>query len=297
MKLGNVIKLTLGVLVIGLILYKVGFEKITSTITRMNISYIPLFIILFTIGLYMGAWNMKILLDAMGAKLKMNDVWRAYLLSWAFGMVVPGKVGEFSFIYLVKDKMKVGEATAVAVIDKMITALSLCMLAFIGFFIFFPFKTAVLLTIGVSSASIIGLIFLLTQFGRKIMKKILGRKHEIFSGFSKTMKYLIFEEKKAVIVNIVVTFLKWGVTAVLTWSVFKSFGANVNPLVIISVSATAMLISLIPITMSGLGIKEGASVFLYGLAGVGGAVTISVQLILLVLNYVGAAIVFFFVKK
>ena len=297
MKFSDILKLFLGIAVIALILYKVGFEKIISTFSTMNLTYLPICIALFVLGLYMGAFNVKLLLDALGAKLRMKEIWRAYVLSWAFGMVVPGKIGEFSFIYLVKDKVKIGEATAVAVIDKLTTALSLCFLSFIGFFIFFPLQTAIYLTLGVSVLAVIGLVVLMTQFGRMILRKILGKRQQMFAGFSKTMKFIVFEEKKAVILNIIITFAKWAVTSFLTSLVFLSFGVHVNPLVILSVSATAMLLSLVPITMSGLGIKEGAAIYLYGLAGVSGVVAVSVQLILLLLNYGGAAVVFFTVKN
>ncbi|MBI3034035.1 flippase-like domain-containing protein [Candidatus Woesearchaeota archaeon] len=296
-KLSSIAKIALGLAIMVLLLYKVGIKEIAATITTMNLIYLPAIIILFILGLFIGAYNLKILTDALKVRIKMGEMWRYYIRAWAFGMVIPGKVGEFSFVYLAKEHMSIGQATAVSVLDKLTTTITLCCLAFIGFFIFLPIQQAILLTGVTITAIITAAVFILTPFGTGIIKSILGKHREIFAGFSKTTRYLVFEEKKAVIANTAITFLKWGLTAVVTYLAFLSFGKPVSMVVIVTISATTMLLSLIPITMSGLGIKEGAAVVLYGLKGVPAEITISAHIILLMMNYLGAATIFLFMKK
>ncbi|MBI2574666.1 flippase-like domain-containing protein [Candidatus Woesearchaeota archaeon] len=298
MKLLSIIKIILGTAILLLLLYKAGVKEVAATITTMNILLLPAIIILFVAGLYIGAYNLKLLTDALKIRIGMKEMWNYYLTSWAFGMVVPGKIGEFSFVYLAKKRLTTGQATAVAILDKLITVITLCALAFIGLLMFFPFGQALKLMALATIAVATGLLLLLTPAGRRIVRKLLGKYTEMFAGFSKTLTYLAFEEKKAAALNLIITFLKWGLTAIVTYLAFASFGITaISPLAIITISATTMLISLIPITMSGLGIKEGAAVYLYGLVGVPAAATISAHIVLLLLNYLGAAAVFFFVKK
>ncbi len=297
MKLFSIIKIILGTAILLLLLYKAGVKEVAATITTMNILLLPAIIILFIAGLYIGAYNIKLLTDALKTKISMKEMWNYYILSWAFGMVVPGKIGEFSFVYLAKKRLTTGQATAVAVLDKIITVITLCSIAFFGFFIFLPLWTALKLMALATIAVAAGLLLLLTPAGRAIARKLLGKYTAMFAGFSKTLTYLIFEERKAAAMNLIITFLKWVLTAIVTYLAFLAFGQKISPLVILTISATTMLISLVPITMSGLGIKEGAAVYLYGLVGVAAATTISAHIVLLLLNYSGAAAVFFFVKK
>ncbi len=297
MKISTIIKIALGLVVLGLIFLNVGLNSIFAAFSTMNLFFLPAIILLFITGLLMGAYNLKIFSDAIGIKIKFKEMLNYYLSSWAFGLVVPGKVGEFSFVYLAKKHMTIGQGMAISVLDKITTVISLCVLAFFGFFIFFDFQKALYLT-GITSAIVIaGLAFLLSSPGRKIIRKLLGKYGEMFSGFSKNLKLMLFERKKAVTINFIITFLKWGITAILTYLTFLSFGITVSPLIILTISASVMLLSLIPVTMSGLGIKEGAAVFLYGLIGVPAAITISVHLIMLFMNYVGAGIVFLTIKQ
>ncbi len=297
MKLSTIIKILLGIIVLGLLFFKVGIDEITSTFSTINPLYLPAIIILFVTGLIMGAYNLKIFSDAIGIKIKFKEMLNYSLSSWAFGLIIPGKVGEFSFVYLAKKHMTIGQGMAISVLDKITTVISLCVLAFFGFFIFFDLQKAIYITGLTTAAVIIGLAFLLSSLGRKIIKRILGKYGEMFSGFSKTLTFLIFQRKKELSVNFAITFLKWGITAILTYMTFLSFGQTLNPLIILTISATVMLLSLIPITMSGLGIKEGAAVFLYGLIGVPAAITMSVHIILLLMNYAGAAMVFLLIKN
>ncbi len=297
MKLSNIIKILLGIGLLLLLFIKVGLGDIATALKTANLLYLPPVAILFALGLYMGAYNLKILTDSIGIKIKMSEMWNYYLRSWAFGMVIPGKVGEFSFVYLVKRHMTPGQAMAISVLDKITTVISLCVLAFFGFFIFFPFNQAIKLTAAITILGALGIVFIFSGIGRKLIKKLLGKYGEKFSGFSKTLFHLVINRKKEVAINFAITFLKWGLTAVLTYITFSSFGHSINPLTILTISATVMLLSLIPITMSGLGIKEGAAVFLYGQIGVPVAITMAVNIILLLLNYLGAAAVFLLVKE
>ncbi|MBI2134220.1 flippase-like domain-containing protein [Candidatus Woesearchaeota archaeon] len=297
MKITTIIKIALGILVLGILFVKIGIKETATTITSMNYLYLPPIIILFVSGLFLGAYNLKILTDALGIRISMRKMTGYYLISWAFGLVIPGKIGEFSFVYLARKQLSLGQGSAVAVLDKIITVYSLCILAFFGLFIFFPFDQAIKLTAAITALNAIGLIFVLSSPGRIMARKILGKFGEKFSGFSRTLFLLVLNRKQAVAINFALTFLKWGITAVVTNLIFLSLGKSINPLIILTISATIMLLSLIPITMSGLGIKEGAAVFLYGQIGVAAEITMAAHIILLILNYAGAAAVFLFLRN
>ncbi len=297
MKLSTVLRTSLTAAVLILLIWTVGIGQLLNAFSQMNLIYAVPAIVIFYLGYIVGAYNLKLLTDALGKKIKFSDMLRFYLVAWSWGLVIPGKIGEFSFVYLVKDQMTVGEATAISIIDKLITVICLGSVAFIGFFLFLPFDYALQLVALCSACGVILVLLLITPVGLAVVKKILGKHQQIFTGFSKTLKFLIFKEKKAVFLNIILTYFKLALASALTYLIFLSMGENVNLIIITTISATAILISLVPITMSGLGIREGASVFLYGLAGVAAPVTLAVHIILLIIYFGAAAIIFSFVKN
>ncbi|MBI4438621.1 flippase-like domain-containing protein [Candidatus Woesearchaeota archaeon] len=292
MNLSTAAKILLGMAILGLLLYKAGISQTTNTIAKTNLLLMLPITALFTLGLYIGAYNIKILTDAIGTNIGMKDMWNYYITSWAFGLIIPGKVGEFTFVYLSRKHLTTGQAMAVAIIDKITTVITLCALAFTGFFIFMETKQAIMLTLLTTAATAIAVAAVLTTPGKNIIRRILGKYQKIFSGFTETTNHLLYRKTGAVAANLAITLLKWGLTAIVTYLIFLSLGQNTNPLTVLSISAATMLISLIPITMSGLGIKEGAAVILYGQTGIPAATTISAHIIMLLLNYIGAATVF-----
>ncbi|MBI3051398.1 flippase-like domain-containing protein [Candidatus Woesearchaeota archaeon] len=297
MRLLDLLKYGLSAAALAMLLYLVGPDKIIATAAAMNPLLLPAIILLFAAGLAMGAYNLKILTDALGVKITYRQMTEYYLKSWAFGLIIPGKIGEFSFVYLARKHMTTGQAMAVSVLDKMITVITLLALSYIGFFIFLPPEQAIRLTLITAVAAAAGSAFLLTHAGRGLIKKLLGKYQNKFEGFSNALNHLVFRQRTAAALNLGITLLKWQLTAIVTYIAFLSFGQQINPLIILTISATAMLLSLIPITMSGLGVKEAASVYLYGLAGVAAPVTLSVQIVLLIINYLGAALVFLLSRR
>ena len=296
-KVWGAARIAIGIALLVILLLRAGIGQIEATLAATQLLYLPAIIVLFALALFIGALNVKLLTDALQVRMKMSEMLSYYLTSWAFGLMIPGKLGEFSFVYLAKKHLSIGKATAVSVIDKIITVITLCILAFIGFFLLFPLETALRLSLISLIIVIAGLAFVLTGQGRNMAKKILGKYQTIFKGFAKDVFYLIANEKKALLSNVILTFVKWAVAAILTYFIFLSLGQHINLFLIMTISAVVTLLSLIPITISGLGIKEGAAVFLYGTIGVHREITVSAYLILLALNYAAAALIFMFVKK
>jgi uncharacterized protein (TIRG00374 family) len=74
--------------------------------------------------------------------------------------------------------------------------------------------------------------------------------------------------------------------------IFVSLGQSIGLTQIIIINSIGIIISLIPITPAGLGVREAVAVLLYSRIGVPGEVTITVYLFFAILNYLTAAINF-----
>src|SRR3989344_4910157 len=123
-KLNFLLKLFVGVLILSFLLFKFGFKNILSAIISINPIFIVLIFIILTISklFYYGS------------------------LSWAVGMFVPAKLGEFSIIPLLKKHdIEIGTGTSISVLDKLVTFITLSIISIIGFLLFLPLKETMIL--------------------------------------------------------------------------------------------------------------------------------------------------------
>ena len=218
------------------------------------------------------------------------------LLSWSIGLFVPGNLGQFSIIYLLKKEgLELGESTAIVLLNKIITLISLSILSIFGFFLFLPYKEVLQLIIILILLGIIIFFFIMHEKGRTLIRKYILRKSSPkFEGFSKTLRKFYIEHPKRIIVNFLLTFIRWFLTALMMMFLFLSLGFKVNLLYIFLITPITIIISYIPISIGGLGLRESAAVFLYGIIGVNSVAVLGVYILSLLINGVIAITSLFF---
>ncbi len=290
-KLGIFLRLAVGLAVIGFLLYRVGVEAIYKTLATINPVYVALYLLTVFITMTIGAYKLKLLIDVL-KKMLFSKVLRYYVLSWSTGLFVPGRLGEFILVYfLKKEGIDLAKGTAVALIDKIIIFTALSAIAVAGFFIFLtPARALELMAILVLAFALLGMVFISKRVRWAIKKYILRKYADKFSGLSETVLYYFKSQKKSLAMNYAWTVAKWLAMAAGISALFAGLGQNVsviNSLMIISIST---ITTLVPITLSGLGIRESVAVFLFLKLGVAAEVTLTVFLIMLIINYVIAAI-------
>ena len=294
-KILTTIKLLLGFFILFILFYKIGFGKIITTLENIDVFLLFISLIIYLIFFLVGSLNLKILLDGINRKINFLRLTKYYFLSWSIGLLAPGKVGDFSLIYfLKKEDIPIGEGTVIAIIDKIVTIIVLAIITILGFLIF-PFFTGVdalkIAILFVGSLLIIALF--MTTPGRNFIKKYILRKFATkFTGFSKTFFYFLKKKKAVLSLNFLLTILRVIVTSLIYFVLFISLGQNINLFYVILINSIGTIIALIPITISGLGIREVTAVFLYSQVGINSEITATVYLTLAIFNYSNAAINF-----
>lgn len=280
-------RILFGVLILCLLFYKIGFDKIAESLSRMNLWALPLAVVFFVLFLVFSSLGSWVLLKPF-SRLSFRGFLPCYLPSWAIGLFLPGKLGEASIIYFLKrKKMPIGQGTAFFVTVKTVTILALGIVASTGFFTFFAFRAAVQLLF-LLMALIAGFIsMLLSGIGKRLIRKILPRKiQETFAGFFLAFSAYFKEHKALLGLSLACKLLAFGSVAVMNYCIF-SIGLDVwIPLhKILQISAMETFSALIPISINGLGIRQAAGIYLYGLLGVGAPVVASSQIVGWVLIY------------
>jgi len=285
------LKLILGFAILGILIYNIGIKSILETISRINLFYIPIILIIILITNFFGTWKIILFLKATDIKISFIRLYHLYFLSWCLSLFMPGRIGEFALIYFFKKRgASLGISSALVVMDKIIGVIVTFLIALIGIFLFFSL-TQSLKIISLLVLLIGGGIFIIfSNFGRKLIKRFILRKWESkFAGFSKTL-FSILKKKKIMSYNFVLSAIKWVISSFVVYTLFLALGQKVPVLMVILVTATSAIVSLIPISINGLGIRESTAVFLFTLVNVSPALSTSVFLIIIIINYIIAAI-------
>ncbi len=285
------LKIIFGVSILSILFYKIGVDNLLDTISKTKPEFMIIVFCLYLVSFIIGAINLKILFDPV-YKFKFKTIFKHSTKSWAIGLITPGKIGEYSIAYFIKEYVDIGKSVAIITIDKIITIIVLCLMAITGTFVFFNLNDALKIIAGIIILISILIVSIFSEKIRELIKHyLLRKKAKMFSGFSSTLKDYTISKKKVLLINFWLTFLKWSISTISTYLLIKGMGGQTGFLILFPLTAITTIVALIPISLSGLGTKELTAVFLYNLIGIDAQITLSVHIVLIFFNYIFA---FFF---
>lgn len=248
------VKVFVSTLFILLLIHAVGFSNLVLAIQSIPLHVFIALIVIALITIFINAvavWS----LYRVVSHISFGQFLPAFLSSWVAGFLLPGKVGSLSIALLLKEKAKPGASAAIFVIDKMITVVLAIIIGtfFIAQYVS-PERWGV--AIGLAVLGLIGVASLFaTKTGRDVIRFFLGAKSGFFEGFSASLPEF-FQKPQGIIANALLTLARTGIQAVSLGMIFHSFGYSRSFVEMLSLSTAENLASLIPITISGIGLRE-----------------------------------------
>jgi len=291
------IKALVSILLLLALLYYVGIFNVIDTLLTVDIATLALVFPIFILSLLFGAIGLKILYDSV-EKIGVASFFKWYSVSWAVGGLLPGKFGDFSLAIFFKDRVKTPHSVSIIFLSKFVSLILSSAFAFIMLFLFLEYYLSIYLAaLLVVIIAGIALLFGSQRIRMLIRKKILRKYESRFEGFAETFNSYFRHQKKRIAANTLVTFLKFLVTTIIVVLLFQGFGYNADFLLVLLIIFTTNIISMIPITINGLGLRQGAFVYLTSLAGFPVAISTSVTLISVAINYVFIFTIFLLFQK
>src|SRR3989344_4645543 len=262
----------IGLLILSILYLTVGPEKIIAAFSRFNFVFLLLTLIPIAFTFLVSGLNLYFFAQPV-LKISFKESVTLSNLLFAINAFLPGHLGElFVATFLEKKGARLGSTSAMVFLDKLISLVAV--LIFVALSVaFFLENTLVMLLLGIAGLMILS-FFSLTPTGRVLVRKVIQR-------FFPTEKPLLEGfEKKRILLNLVLSILRLVIASMTLYIVFLGFGLSppIIPFVILSIAS--LLIGYIPITPSGIGLKEGSLVYLYTL------ISIPVEISLLALTIV-----------
>jgi len=291
MNLKTLAKLAIGIGLVVAIVQIVGIEKMVDALAQFDLAYFIPLILLFIASLVISALNLKLIADLFRV-ISFREALSIVVLSFAATLFSPGRIGQFSQVYLLKNKgLTIGQGTATVIADKVLTLVVLSFFASLSVIFFLPPDYGVTVLGGLVVGWIGLFFFLYSETGRNLIKKFILRKYrDIFTGFKKAIDEIV-AQKQRVFWDLVLSAVRLLVTALTTQVAILGLGGNAFFPWIILISAATQILSFIPITPNGLGVKEGGFAVMATFIGIPlGVATIAI-FIMTILNYAFAGIV------
>lgn len=268
------IRVIISFLVIVSLIYFVGIEKLFESITKIKIEYFVLVLTLFIFSMFLI--TMAVL--SITKTRRFYELFKFKTISWSTGMFLPGKIGEMSFPFLLKKlNIPTKKAFAIFLIDRFVS------FSIIGFFSVLAIVKYSKINIDWNYLIIFIIIFAVMLAIKNKIKKFDTVK-KIFLFLNEIESYLK-TEKKAIFVNYFFSFINFVLMFWITQIIFSSIGVKVSLIDVALISSLALFIGLIPITINGLGIREGTLVYLYSLVGIEPEYSILVAFVFLISSY------------
>ena len=281
-----ILKLFVSLLSLFLLFYNIGFTRVFSLLYETKISLILLSLLFYTVVLLLGAFGLYIFFRALNVKPSFFSFFGKYALGWSYASFTPAKLGEFGLMYLLKKYTTYGQSLAILLLEKLISFFSYGLLSVIGLVWLVNRNAALIVSIFmILVLSLIAVSFSLTL--RNFVKKYILRKYaEKFRLFHQTFFSLLRNHRSSLLLNVFLSFLKLFLHSVLVYLLFSSAGFFVPIPKIMVIMAIVSVISFIPISLAGLGIKEASFVVLFTtFASVGEPDAFAISLLFLFTRY------------
>ncbi len=260
----------IGVLLLYYIMSKIGIGKIIDAFSSANYYYLLVMLFLLIPMLIVQTAKWQYLLVRQGLRFNFIYLIKLQLISLFYEGVTPGRVGSFIKIaYINKNIKNLGKSCSSVVIDRALDFLFVASLAFLGsllvmksilnmfyisliIFVLFLAGFAILINKDATRA----VVYLFYKI--LIPKRLKERAKNSFNEFYKNIPSL-----KSIIITFLLTAVLWIIIYTQAYISARAFNVNVPYLKFMVLFPISVLISLVPITVSGLGTREAVLIKLF----------------------------------
>jgi len=277
-KISFFLKLIFSLLLLHFLFSKVSFNDTMTHISKLPVSVVIMLIITTIIKFYIQMLNWKSLLKIdPKVNLKYGDVFRTHTLGLLFKLVIPGGQGSFGKMFYLRQISK-KSAFFIILLEKFFqTWIFFIAGCLAGAYYFKNFAWLFLILFMLS--------FLLPFYLPRLFKKATSE-HK-WKRYIRKMPVILISQ----LLFLGLTFYQYYCILVL-FDQIKLFDLVINVSLI-------LFATLIPISYSGLGIRESASVYLFAQSGIIAETAIACSLIIFFFNSVIPALpgLFYFIRK
>jgi len=278
----NMKKIVKLVPIIGIVLFiyiiiDIGAEKIASTFFSVPIQFYALALLLFVPKLFLSSYKWQFISRKQKMDFSLRYLAKIFLITLFLGSVTPGAIGLHLRIYYLKEKSKASLEKCISnsLIESGLGLISGLFLALIGSVILigkFPELIIILLPFFILYTSSF-VVLIKEGRGSKlfnlILRPLIPTKYKEAIDKSIGSIYEDIPKLQDTIFPFLIEMLIWIIAATQVYIIAQAFSIEIPYFLFVLISIISVVISnVLPISIGGLGIREGAFVFLMSKFGV-----------------------------
>jgi len=289
----------IGILLFIIILTRIDLPSLFAIFFSINPFFLGCALIVNGIIVVVKSLKWKLIVSTLKKEISLPASIRAFLIGFSFSVLTPAKLGDFVRAFYIRDEQcSLGKALSSVVTDRLIDIVTLFSFAFIGILVFsvmfhieiLSVSLLVLLAVAIASGIYIVtnknlLSWLLRPFFNIFIphhhKKIISEYyHDFFLGLS-----VFFHDKKIFLLVMVVGIISSVLPFVYAYLLALSIGISLELTFFVIVIPIISLLDLLPISISGIGTRDAALIFLFGLQGISPETAVAFSLLYLFMSY------------
>ena len=286
-----VIKLLITVGLVVYLLYSCNLSLLLLTLSNVDFRFACLAFVAALCLVLVGALNLWMLMNSI-CPIPLRLFIYSYGYGYAANLFAPGQLGDISLTLILKKYgIYYSHSTLAYAIDKIISLILILLIGCIGTKLLLPnFEQPIwifaipLICLIMAIICVLGIVYIpydIWQIGR-IRQFILNVYKES----------LLWESKvTAVLINIILTSVKWIILSIMYYLAFRTFGVEAKWPEVGIIPVIATLIGYIPISFAGIGTVELCAVYLFSLISIDRVYVIDVYILLRFIAYAQAGLI------
>ncbi len=241
------------ILIFYLLSSKISFLNSFQIILKANPSFILLSLLFLLLTLFFLMIRWLLIIRALHPKAKFKDSLISIMCALSLNSVLPSKLGDLFKVYYFKEH-GISQMLGAVFTERILDIFSLTLLLLIGSLILNK------LTFIYISIAVILMFILSVSFLYILRKKL--RKYSLLKNLLYSINWIIHRPCKGLILFLL-SLLVWFCSITQIYLLFLAVSANVDFLYFSSAIIIVIFVSLIPITLAGMGTRESAIIFLF----------------------------------
>ncbi len=283
------LRIVISLILIGYVFQKAGVRQLWGTIKQTDLTLLMISLILTPILIFMSAWKWQVILKALNIRVSIVKCFWLYIVGYFFNTVLPTNVGgDVVRAYaLGKSTEKPAEVFSSVFVERFTGLSVLLFMAIVAFGLALRQLWSMWLTLALAVCLVGYIAILITILNPPILhwfadKIKIAAAQKIFVKLGKFQKATLSlrHNKGAFVFAIVNSFLFYLLAVLNVYTSALAFRASISFLDALIITPIVMVITMIPISIGGIGLAEGAYFFVFTRMGMPGALGLSVALLL-----------------
>ncbi len=289
----------IGIALFFIILSRINLGALANIFTHINILFLFLALLVNCIAIIFKSLKWKIIVNSIKPTFSLNNSIIAFFVGFSFSTITPAKLGDFiKVFYIADDNCGPGRSLSTIVIDRLIDIILLFFIALVGILGFSVFYHIEIVSISTAVIIICGFIAgiyivlnkkmlsaLLKPFFNIFVPHLLKNKVTLYYDDFFTGLFAFYHDRRRFFSSIFYGLLSWIPPFIYGYLLALSIGIEAGIFFFVLVIPVISLLDLIPISISGIGTRDMALIFLFGLKGISAEQAVAFSLIYLFMSY------------